>query len=74
MQTQTGRLLKSIHMSLEHLQYTVLNTQQNMGINTYIRILLLLLPILGNFYYKAISQACAAKIKSKINRVTGKTT
>ena len=26
-------------MSLEHLQYTVLNTQQNMGINTYIRIL-----------------------------------
>ena len=26
-------------MSLEHIQYTVLNTQQNMGINTYVRIL-----------------------------------
>ena len=36
MQTQTGKLLKSIYMSLKHLQYTILNTQQNMGINTYI--------------------------------------
>ena len=26
-----GKLLKSIYMSLKHLQYTVLNTQQNMG-------------------------------------------
>ena len=39
MQTQTGKLLKSIYMFLKHLQYTVKNTQQNMGINTYIRIL-----------------------------------
>ena len=39
MQTQTGKLLKPVYMSLKHLQYTVLNTQQNMGINTYIRIL-----------------------------------
>ena len=39
MQTQTGKLLKSIYRSLKHLQYTVLNTQQNMGINTYIRTL-----------------------------------
>ena len=38
MQTQTGKLLKSIYMSLKHLTYTDLNTQQNMCINTYIRI------------------------------------